>query len=102
MWSGSTNFKVVAGGLLIAISFAIGGINVFDDANKGTLGWTLFQIGAKSGFALMVPILAGFIAYSIADRQATAPGMIGAMIASASSTPRTGRNDRAQPRHPRS
>jgi len=68
---------VVAGGLLIAISFALGGINVYDDAHKGTLGWTLFQIGAKSGFALMVPILAGFIAYSIADRPGIAPGMIG-------------------------
>ncbi|MER2527705.1 MAG: PTS fructose-like transporter subunit IIB [Candidatus Competibacter denitrificans] len=74
---------VVAGGLLIAISFAIGGINVFEDANKGTLGWTLFQIGAKSGFALMVPVLAGFIAYSIADRPGITPGMIGGMIASA-------------------
>jgi len=73
---------VVAGGLLIAISFAIGGINVFEDANTGTLGWTLFQIGAKAGFTLMVPILAGFIAYSIADRPGIAPGMIGGMIAS--------------------
>ncbi|HOW76767.1 MAG TPA: PTS fructose-like transporter subunit IIB [Candidatus Competibacteraceae bacterium] len=73
---------VVAGGLLIAISFAIGGINVFADANAGTLGWTLFQIGAKAGFTLMVPILAGFIAYSIADRPGIAPGMIGGMIAS--------------------
>ena len=74
---------VVAGGLLIAISFAIGGINVFEDVNKGTLGWTLFQIGAKAGFALMVPVLAGFIAYSIADRPGITPGMIGGMIASA-------------------
>ena len=73
---------VVAGGLLIAISFALGGINVFEDANQGTLGWTLFQIGAKAGFTLMVPILAGFIAYSIADRPGIAPGMIGGMIAS--------------------
>lgn len=73
---------VVAGGLLIAFSFAIGGINVFQDANQGTLGWTLFQIGAKAGFTLMVPILAGFIAYSIADRPGIAPGMIGGMIAS--------------------
>ena len=73
---------VVAGGLLIAISFAIGGINVFEDTNAGTLGWTLFQIGAKAGFTLMVPILAGFIAYSIADRPGIAPGMIGGMIAS--------------------
>ncbi len=73
---------VVAGGLLIAVSFALGGINVFEDVNKGTLGWTLFQIGAKAGFTLMVPILAGFIAYSIADRPGIAPGMIGGMIAS--------------------
>ncbi|MFO1419550.1 MAG: PTS fructose-like transporter subunit IIB [Candidatus Competibacteraceae bacterium] len=73
---------VVAGGLLIAVSFAFGGINVFEDAHQGTLGWTLFQIGAKAGFTLMVPILAGFIAYSIADRPGIAPGMIGGMIAS--------------------
>ncbi len=73
---------VVAGGLLIALSFAIGGINVFEDANAGTLGWTLFQIGAKAGFTLMVPVLAGYIAYSIADRPGIAPGMIGGMIAS--------------------
>jgi PTS system fructose-specific IIC component len=74
---------VVAGGLLIAVSFALGGINVYDDAHKGTLGWTLFQIGAKAGFALMVPVLAGFIAYSIADRPGITPGMIGGMIAGA-------------------
>jgi PTS system fructose-specific IIC component len=72
---------VVAGGLLIAMGFALGGIYVYDDAHKGTLAWTLFTIGAKSGFALMVPILAGFIAHSIADRPGLAPGMIGGMIA---------------------
>lgn len=72
---------VVAGGLLIALGFALGGIYVYDDAHKGTLAWTLFTIGAKNGFALMVPILAGFIAHSIADRPGLAPGMIGGMIA---------------------
>ena len=72
---------VTAGGLLIALAFAFGGIYVFDDAHKGTLAWTLFTIGAKSGFALMVPVLAGFIAHSIADRAGLAPGMIGGMIA---------------------
>lgn len=72
---------VVAGGLLIAMGFALGGIYVYDDAHKGTLAWTLFTIGAKSGFALIVPILAGFIAHSIADRPGLAPGMIGGMIA---------------------
>jgi PTS system fructose-specific IIC component len=74
---------VVAGGLLIAISFALGGIYVYDDAHKGTLGQALFLIGAKSAFALMVPILAGFIAYSIADRPGIAPGAVGGMLANA-------------------
>jgi fructose PTS system EIIBC or EIIC component len=72
---------VVAGGLLIALAFAFGGIYVFEEANEGTFGWALFQIGAPSAFALMVPILAGFIAYSIADRPGLAPGMIGGMLA---------------------
>jgi PTS system fructose-specific IIC component len=73
---------VVAGGLLIALAFAVGGIYVFDDAHEGTLGWGLFQIGAKAGFALMVPALAGYIAFSIADRPGLAPGMIGGLVAS--------------------
>jgi PTS system fructose-specific IIC component len=72
---------VVAGGLLIAIAFALGGIYVYDDAHKGTLGQALFLIGAKSSFALMVPILAGFIAYSIADRPGIAPGAVAGMLA---------------------
>jgi PTS system fructose-specific IIC component len=73
---------VVTGGLLIAIAFALGGIYAYDDAHKGTLAWALFQIGAKSSFALMVPALAGYIAYSIADRPGIAPGMVGGMLAS--------------------
>ncbi|MBD3773897.1 MAG: PTS fructose transporter subunit EIIBC [Rhodobacteraceae bacterium] len=72
---------VTAGGLLIALAFALGGIYAFDDAHKGTLAWSLFQIGAKSGFMLMVPALAGYIAYSIADRPGIAPGMIGGLVA---------------------
>ncbi|WP_411887562.1 PTS fructose transporter subunit IIC [Hydrocarboniphaga effusa] len=72
---------VTAGGLLIALAFAIGGIYVFDDAHKGTLGWSLFQIGAKAGFVLMVPALAAYIAFSIADRPGLAPGMIGGLVA---------------------
>ncbi len=72
---------VVAGGLLIALAFALGGIYVSEEANQNTLGWALFQIGARAGFALMVPILSGFIAYSIADRPGLAPGMIGGMLA---------------------
>ncbi len=72
---------VVAGGLLIALSFALGGIYAFDDAHKGTLAWSLFQIGAKSAFALIVPALSGYIAYSIADRPGITPGMVGGMLA---------------------
>lgn len=72
---------VVAGGLLIALAFALGGIYVYDDAHRGTLGWVLFQVGAKAGFALMLPALGGYIAYSIADRPGIAPGMIGGMLA---------------------
>ncbi|OQS43003.1 PTS fructose transporter subunit IIC [Chromobacterium haemolyticum] len=72
---------VTAGGIMIALAFALGGIYAFDDAHKGTLAWALFQIGAKSAFALMVPILAGYIAYSIANRPGIAPGMVGGMLA---------------------
>jgi len=72
---------VVAGGLLIALAFALGGIHANDDAAKGTLAHALFQIGASGGFALIVPALAGYIAFSIADRPGIAPGMIGGMLA---------------------
>ncbi|MFC7475556.1 PTS fructose transporter subunit IIC [Dankookia sp. GCM10030260] len=71
----------VAGGLLIALSFALGGIYAYDDAHRDTLAGALFQIGGKAALALMVPALAGYIAYSIADRPGIAPGMIGGMIA---------------------
>ncbi|PPT99429.1 PTS fructose transporter subunit IIC [Xanthomonas arboricola] len=72
---------VTAGGLLIALAFALGGIYAGDDTHQGTLAWSLFQIGAKAGFTLMVPALAGYIAYSIADRPGIAPGMIGGLVA---------------------
>lgn len=72
---------VVTGGLLIALAFAMGGINVFDDAHAGTLAQALFNIGKLGAFSLMVPFLAGFIAYSIADRPGIAPGAIGGVIA---------------------
>ncbi len=72
---------VVAGGLLMAIAFAIGGINVGED--EGSIGYYLFTIGSSYGLALMVPVLAGYIAFSIADRPGLAPGMIGGMLAAA-------------------
>src|SRR5579884_2852394 len=87
---------VVAGGIMIALAFAVGGYKIafFDTSNLTvlvtgfaanplqSLGAALFVIGAKAGFLLYVPILAGFIAYSIADRPGIAPGMIGGVIAS--------------------
>lgn len=72
---------VVAGGLLIALAFAVGGIDAMAPDHAGTLGYALGQIGAKAAFALIVPALAGYIAYSIADRPGIAPGMIGGMLA---------------------
>jgi PTS system fructose-specific IIC component len=69
---------VVAGGLLIALGFAIGGIYVFK--NPGTLGETLFSTG-KAAFALMVPVLGAYVSYSIADRPGIVPGMVGGYIA---------------------
>ncbi|GJE25516.1 fructose-specific PTS transporter subunit EIIC [Methylobacterium organophilum] len=72
---------VVAGGLLIALAFAFGGIDAMKPEHAGTLGYALGQIGAKAAFALIVPALAGYIAYSIADRPGIAPGMIGGMLA---------------------
>jgi PTS system fructose-specific IIC component len=70
---------VVAGGITIALSF-IFGIEAFKE--EGTLAAALMNIGGGSAFALMVPVLAGYIAYSIADRPGIAPGMIGGMLAS--------------------
>ncbi len=72
---------VVAGGLLIALAFAVGGVDAMAPGNAGTLGYALGEIGAKAAFALIVPALAGYIAYSIADRPGIAPGMIGGMLA---------------------
>src|SRR5256885_1474667 len=69
---------VVSGGIMIALGFAVGGIDV-DKASSG-LGWGLFQTGANGAFVLFVPVLAGFIAYSIADRPGLAPGMVGGLL----------------------
>lgn len=69
---------VVAGGLLIALGFAIGGIYVFKA--PGSFGETLFSTG-KAAFALMIPILGAYISFSIADRPGIVPGMVGGFIA---------------------
>lgn len=79
---------VVAGGLLIALGFAFGsfqfgdqGIFIYEDKYAGTIGNLLFNIGANGAFKLFVPVLAGYIAFSIADRPGLAPGMVGGLIA---------------------
>ncbi len=69
---------VVAGGLCIALSFVFG-IEAFKQ--EGTLAAALMDIGGGAAFKLMVPILSGYIAYSIADRPGLTPGLIGGMLA---------------------
>ena len=71
---------VVAGGILIALAFAFGGIKP-QGYPQGTLAWALMYIGGTTAFSLFVPVLAAFIAYSIADRPGIAPGIVGGMLA---------------------
>ena len=71
---------VVAGGILIALAFAVGGITT-EGYPEGSLAWALMTIGGTTAFALFVPILSAFIAYSIADRPGIAPGIIGGLLA---------------------
>ena len=74
---------VVGGGILIAISFMFG-YNAFnpDDPSYHPFAKALMDIGGGAGaFGLLVPILAGFIALSIADRPGFAPGMVGGLLA---------------------
>jgi PTS system fructose-specific IIC component len=93
---------VAAGGILIALSFMIGGPQVATKVAGGTFhgvhyagvtdyakllahtGWAgvLYEVGSTA-FTMLVPILAGFIAYGIADRQGLVPGIVGGLIASA-------------------
>lgn len=70
---------VVAGGILLAVSVAIYGQPGVPP--EKTFLNDVFNIGV-AGFTLMVPILAAFIAFSIADRGGIAPGAIGGLIAS--------------------
>ncbi|MGL4590163.1 MAG: PTS fructose transporter subunit IIABC [Mycoplasmatales bacterium] len=73
---------VVVGGLLIAISLSFGGQPGPDGLAipEGSFWNKILGIGSF-GFTLMIPILAGYIAYAIAGRAALAPAMIGAMVA---------------------
>ncbi|WP_181349630.1 fructose-specific PTS transporter subunit EIIC [Thalassobacillus sp. CUG 92003] len=73
---------VVGGGILIALSFFFG-INAANPESDqyNRFAEMLSIIGGDNAFFLLVPVLAGFIASSIADRPGFAPGMIGGLIA---------------------
>src|SRR5918997_337378 len=74
---------VVAGGILIALAFALGGAvqvtetDVYEDFSVPAM---IFKIGSTA-FGMLVPILAGFIAFAMADRPGIAPGVVGGLIA---------------------
>ncbi|MCT9092008.1 fructose-specific PTS transporter subunit EIIC [Streptomyces sp. ASQP_92] len=80
---------VAAGGLLIALGFAIGGYKVSEAPSvMDHFLWTdqtswaalLFQVG-QVAFKFLVPVLAGYIAYGMADRPGLVPGFVGGAIA---------------------
>ncbi|MBR0621522.1 fructose-specific PTS transporter subunit EIIC [Bacillus sp. RP12] len=86
LMSGVSNMLpfVVGGGILVAISF-FWGINSADpkDPSFNSFAAVLKGIGGDNALALIVAVLAGFIAMSIADRPGFAPGMVGGFMASA-------------------
>ena len=73
---------VIAGGILMAIVFLFGA-NSFDPKSPehNAFAEQLWNIGNKSAFALIIPILAGFISRSIADKPGFAAGLVGGMLA---------------------
>ncbi|MFM2384857.1 MAG: hypothetical protein RL166_731 [Actinomycetota bacterium] len=91
---------VAAGGILIALGFLLGaayagtdGIHAYDAAKMGitdpanpnylsigTWAFIIFWLG-KAAFAFFVPVLAGYIAYAIADRPGLAPGFVAGALA---------------------
>ncbi|MCW8346829.1 fructose-specific PTS transporter subunit EIIC [Vibrio sp. ZSDZ65] len=73
---------VVTGGLLIALALAIGGepTEAGMAIPAGSMWNQILEVGVVA-FTLMIPILAGYIAYAIADRPALTPGLIGGWIA---------------------
>jgi PTS system fructose-specific IIC component len=93
---------VAAGGILIALAFLIGGADVATKVSGGTfqghtytaitdpskildqvgIAGVLFKIGAVS-FSMLVPILAGFIAFAMADRPGIVPGIVAGLLATA-------------------
>ncbi|MFV0381526.1 MAG: PTS fructose transporter subunit IIC [Breznakia sp.] len=72
---------VIAGGVLVAIGFAIGGYDIPNTVEQyGNFASTIFWLG-KQAFAMMVPVLGAYVAYSIADKPGIAVGMVGGALA---------------------
>ncbi|MFI6688755.1 fructose-specific PTS transporter subunit EIIC [Streptomyces sp. NPDC050485] len=73
---------VVVGGLLLAVSIALGGHSTPKgiEFDKGTFWFYVNALGLL-GFKLMLPIFSGFIAFALGDRPALVPGMIGGFLA---------------------
>lgn len=74
---------VIGGGILIAIAFLLDDFTI-DPSNFGmnTPLAAFFKTIGNVAFGLMLPVLAGYIAYSIADRPGLAVGFVGGMLAS--------------------
>ncbi|MFD4051479.1 fructose-specific PTS transporter subunit EIIC [Streptomyces sp. NPDC058611] len=78
---------VVVGGLLLAVSIALGGHSsgkgiTFDEGSF----WFYVNALGTLGFTLMLPIFSGYIAYALGDRPALVPGMIGGFLAADATT----------------
>jgi PTS system fructose-specific IIC component len=91
---------VAAGGILIALAFLIGGADIATKVNGGTfqghtypgitdptkifsqlgIAGVMFKIGTTA-FSMLVPILAGFIAFAMADRPGLVPGIVAGLLA---------------------
>ncbi|MFE2529699.1 fructose-specific PTS transporter subunit EIIC [Streptomyces sp. NPDC059382] len=78
---------VVVGGLLLAVSIALGGHSsakgiTFDEGSF----WFYVNALGGLGFKLMLPIFSGYIAYALGDRPALVPGMLGGFLAAEATT----------------
>ncbi|MFE2152121.1 fructose-specific PTS transporter subunit EIIC [Streptomyces lavendulae] len=73
---------VVVGGLLLAVSIALGGHTTSKgiEFDQGTFWFYVNALGGL-GFKLMLPIFSGYIAYALGDRPALVPGMLGGFLA---------------------
>jgi fructose PTS system EIIBC or EIIC component len=93
---------VAAGGILIALSFLLGGASVASKVNGGTFQGHIYaqitdptkilsQVGfagvlyfiGSTAFKMLVPILSGFVAFAMADRPGLVPGIVAGLLATA-------------------